>query len=165
MGFFEFLASKVSPAQQAQSELDGYAHQRYHARYIVNNRDLCVIEHPKHGMFRVVDLSHHGCLVEPVADASFDQVRFPTSLNLSVCGSSVKLEAAQCQRRRNGWALVFRHVHEKSIKDLGGFIEPLRTGSTAVSLESDPGRDGIFAKVLTEWLAGRFQGVPLAKSS
>lgn len=160
MGIFDFLISKSSPKGSSDSHLDGYAHQRYHARYILNNRDLCLVDHPKYGLFRVVDLSHHGCLVEPMSDASFDSASFPLALNLRLCGTSVKLEASQCQRRRQGWALVFRHVTEHSIREIGSFIEPLRVGSTASALESDSDRDGIYTKYRRRFLGdGPFEVV------
>ncbi len=153
MGFFDFLISKASSGETASSELESYAHQRYHARYVVNNRDLCTIEHPRHGQFRVVDLSHHGAFVEPVADASFEGSSFPMTVNISLCGTAVRVEVSQCQRRRNGWGMVFRHVHEQSIRNVGAFIEPLRMGSSALALGSDPMRDGVFSK-----LRRRFHG-------
>lgn len=143
MGIFDFLISKASRENSSTSHLDGLAHHRYHARFILNNRDLCMVEHPKHGMFRVVDLSHQGCMVESISDSSFDTSNFPLLMDLSLCGSSIKVEVSQTQRRRGGWALVFRHVHEQSVKALGEFIEPLRMGSSAVLLEANAERDGI----------------------
>lgn len=160
MGIFDFLFSKTSSQSAASKHGDVYAHQRYHARYVINNRDLCVMEHPKHGLFRVVDLSHHGCLVEPMTQASLEAVNPPFFMNLRLCGSSIKVEASECQRRRHGWALVFRHAQEASIADLGRFIEPLRIGRSSVVLDADFERDGIFAKLRRRFIGdGPFEVV------
>jgi hypothetical protein len=153
MGFFDFLTSRTSSLGKSSTELESYAHQRYHARYIVNNRDLCTIEHTKHGTFRVVDLSHHGAFIEPVADANFDSSSCPTFVDLNLCGTVIRVEVSQCQRRRNGWGLVFRHAHEHSIQNIAAFIEPLKLGSSSMALDVDPARDGLFSKVRK-----RFQG-------
>ena len=147
MGFFESFRTKMTFGLDGESELSDFAHKRYHARYIVNDRGLCTIEHSRHGLFRVVDLSHHGCLVEPVSDSSFDACSFPALVDLSVCGSTIRLEVSECQRRKNGWGVVFRHVHESSIRNLSQFIVPLRLGSSVVALPSDPGKDGVMSKL------------------
>lgn len=153
MGLFDIFGSKSITGGDLQGTLLDYEHKRYHARYIVNNRDLSTIEHVRHGLFRVVDLSHHGCLVEAVADASFDNCSLPTIVDLSVCGSNLRLEVSQCQRRKTGWGLIFRHVHESSIRSLGQFIEPLRCGSSVESLPVDATKDGVMTK-----MRRRFQG-------
>lgn len=130
MGFFDSVKSKLGFGPSEENQLGAFTHRRYHARYLINDRDLCKISHMKHGVFRVIDLSHHGCLVEPVGDSSFDQCVVPSSLELSICGQSIPLEISAFQRRKNGWGLIFRHAHEASIRNLGQFIEPLRTGNS-----------------------------------
>lgn len=160
MGMFDFLFSKTSSKNGSAESVSAYAHQRYHARYVINNRDLCVLEHQKYGVFRVVDLSHHGCLVEPLSSASLESSSLPSFMNLRLCGASVRVETSECQRRRHGWALVFRHSQDTSIRDLGRFIEPLRIGSSSVGLDVDFERDGIFAKVRRRFIGdGPFEVV------
>ena len=153
MGFFDLFKIKDSSNNEASSALADYAHKRYHARYIINERDLCTVEHSRHGLFRVIDLSHHGCLVESVADANLDQCSLPALVDLSMCGSSIRLEVSQIQRRKNGWGLVFRHVHETSIRNLGNFIEPLRFGSSSIVMPADHDKDGVMSR-----MRRRFQG-------
>jgi hypothetical protein len=152
MGIFDFLGFS-RPSDEKASAMAEFAHRRFHARYMINERDLCTIEHSRHGLFRVVDLSHHGCLVESVADATLENCALPTLIDLTVCGSSIRLEVSQCQKRKNGWGLVFKHVHESSIRSLGGFIEFLRYGSSAIAMQSDPEKDGVMSK-----FRRRFQG-------
>jgi hypothetical protein len=101
----------------------------------------------------VIDLSHHGCLVESVADSTFEHCTVPAVIDLSVCGETIRLEVSQCQRRKNGWGLVFKHVHESSIRNLSLIIEPIRCGSTSIAMPSDPTKDGVMAKYRR-----RFQG-------
>ena len=153
MGIFDFFIKKWTGSSQSATAMVDFTHKRYHARYIINERDLCTVEHARHGLFRVIDLSHHGCLIEPVADSSLDQCVVPTVIDLSVCGSSIRLEVSQCQRRKNGWGMVFKHVHENSIRSLSAIIEPIRCGSTAIAMPSDIGKDGIMSK-----FRRRFQG-------
>jgi hypothetical protein len=55
----------------------------------------------------------------------------------------MRIEVAQCQRRRQGWGLVFRHDDEQSQKKLERFLNPLRMGQSAVMVEDqrqDQGR-------------------------
>ena len=152
MGILDFLGFTRASGNSSPSMAE-FAHRRFHARYMINERGLCTIEHSRHGLFRVVDLSHHGCLVEGVADASFENCAVPALVDLTVCGTAIRLEVSQCQKRKNGWGLVFKHVHESSIRSLGGFIDFLRCGSSAIAMASDVDKDGVMCK-----LRRRFQG-------
>jgi hypothetical protein len=153
MGIFDFFSKKPAQGSQEGAAVVGFTHKRYHARYLMNERDLCTVEHAQHGLFRVIDLSHHGCLVESVADSTFEHCAVPAVIDLTVCGNTIRLEVSQCQRRKNGWGLVFKHVHESSIRNLSIIIEPIRCGSTAVAIPSDPTKDGVMSKYRR-----RFQG-------
>ena len=152
MGIFDFVSKWIGFSQNSGG-IGEYTHKRYHARYLINDRDLCTIDHDKCGLFRVIDVSHHGCLVEGVADSSFDSCALPFLVDFSLCGAKVRLEVSQCQRRKNGWALVFRHAHETSIRSISGFIEPIRWGSSAIAMNNDRENDGVMAK-----FRRRFQG-------
>jgi hypothetical protein len=149
---FDFL-SKMKVLASQPAGMAEFIHKRYHARYLVNDRGLCTVDHQRHGLFRVIDLSHHGCLVESVADSTLDQCALPFTIDLNMCGAKIRLEVSQCQRRKNGWGLVFRHVHESSIRSISGFIEPMRWGSSAIAIQADRGNDGLMAKYRR-----RFQG-------
>jgi hypothetical protein len=153
MGMFDFLLKRSTSAFQGHAPLAGFTHKRFHARYLMNDRDLCTVTHSQWGLFRVIDLSHHGCLVESVVDSSFELSTVPMALDLTVCGALIRLEVSQCQRRKNGWGLVFKHGHESSIRSLSHLIEPIRYGSTAVVLPGDAAKDGLMAKYRR-----RFQG-------
>ena len=144
MGFFDFFKSKAKLAESPGGT--AIPHQRFHARYRLNDPDLCTLEHARHGLFRVIDFSYHGCLLEAVGDASFEHCAYPGLVEIMVGGSSFHIEAGQCQKRKNGWGVVFKHTNESSIRGVGTFIEPLRYGSSAVALPSDPSRDGVMSK-------------------
>ncbi|MEI6397881.1 MAG: hypothetical protein WCO71_03830 [Pseudomonadota bacterium] len=152
MGILDFFGFS-KPSDDKSSDMAEFAHRRFHARYMINERDLCTIEHSRHGLFRIVDLSHHGCLAEAVAEASLENCAVPTLIDLTICGFIIRLEVSQCQKRRNGWALVFKHVHESSIRNLSGFIEFLRYGNSAIAMQTDTAKDGVMSKYRR-----RFQG-------
>jgi hypothetical protein len=143
MGIFEFFKFKDA---SAPANLSAITPKRFHARYKLNSPDLCFLEHARYGLFSVVDISYHGCLVEAIGDASFDNCTYPGLLELSLGGSNLRLEASQSQRRKKGWGIIFKHSGESSIRSLGTFVEALRYGDSAISLANSPGRDGAVSR-------------------
>ena len=139
MGIFDFFKSKGKSEKDAAASMPP---KRFHARYKLNNPDLCLLEHARFGLFRVLDLSYHGCLVEAVGTGSFEQCTYPGLIEFSVAGSILSLESNQCQRRKVGWGLVFKHNGESSIRSVGTLIEPMRCGDSAIFLPASTAKDG-----------------------
>lgn len=117
-------------------------HRRYHARYPIIDRSLCLLEHPTQGMFQIIDLSFNGCLVAPVMGSSFEGADTTQKLSLTMLGRNIDLLSKQVQRRRGGWAVIFHHDNEQSLLALSKIVEPLRCGFSAISMPVDATKDG-----------------------
>ena len=139
MGFLDFFKFNKTAEKPTQGNMPP---KRYHARYKLANPGLCLMEHARFGLFSVADLSYHGCLVIPVGDATFADCQYPGLVEISLGGTSLRMEVSQCQLRKQGWGLIFKHSNDSSIRSIGTYIEPLRCGSSAISLATAPARDG-----------------------
>ena len=139
MGFLDIFKFKKTAETAPRGNMQP---RRFHARYQLGNPHLCLMEHARFGLFSIVDLSYHGCLVAPVGDATFGDCKYPGLVEISLGGSSLRMEVAQCQPRKQGWGMVFKHSNESSIRSIGTYIEPLRCGNSAISLATAPSRDG-----------------------
>ena len=141
MGFVSKFAKMFGKSPLPDTGVPALTHRRYHTRYPLIERDLCLLEHPRYGLFQVIDLSFNGCLVEPIMGASFEGLDTAHRLVLTTLGRSIELDAKQIQRRRNGWAVIFHHADETSLLALSSVVEPLRCGFSAISMPVDGSKD------------------------
>lgn len=156
MGIFDYFKRLT----RSGSEMHGgtaveLASRRYHTRYQLSDHTMILMEHPRGGLFRVIDISFNGCLVQGVVDATLDAAAVPFIVDLSVVGRTFRIEVAQVQKRRTGWALIFRHDggSDGSLIALTKVIEPLRYGSSAIQISPENSSDIMKAR-----LRKRFSG-------
>lgn len=144
MGIFDYFKrlTKSGEPNDGSAALE-LTTRRYHTRYQLVDPTMVLLEHPRGGLFRVMDLSFNGCLVQGVADATLDAVSSPFIVELSVVGKVFRVEVADVQKRKNGWGLVFRHEggSEGSMVQLSRVLEPLRSGSSAIQVSPDNASD------------------------
>ncbi len=156
MGIFNYFKRLT----RSSAELEGeaavkMASRRYHTRYQLVDQTLILLEHPRGGLFRVIDISFNGCLVHGVVDATLDSAAAPFMVDLTVVGKTFRVEVSQVQKRRNGWALIFRHdggAHGSLIA-FSKVIEPLRYGASAIQVSPDDA-----AEIMKSRLRKRFSG-------
>jgi len=146
MGVFDLFKKNDQDHAGVQVGANVKTDQRLHARHVINDPDLCLIEHEKAGIFRVLNLSHFGCLVKPSGEGSFLSFAPPFQVTLNLCGRVRDISVMKCVQRKDGWALVFKHEHPESLRLMSDMITPLASGSTAIAIPSDPTKDGVMTK-------------------
>jgi hypothetical protein len=110
---------------------------RYFNRYLIHAPDLIVMKHQERGLFKVLNLSYQGCLLEGDTGVSLSGLILPADFSLSAFGQSIPLRISKIEHRDGLWVAQFEHGHERSIQSIGTFVEPIRCGSTAVSMPVD----------------------------
>lgn len=156
VGIFDYFKrlTKSASATEGNAALE-LTTRRYHTRYQLVDHSMILLEHPRGGLFRVIDLSFNGCLVHGVADASLDAVVAPFMIDLSIVGKIIRIEVAEVQKRRQGWGLVFRHEggSDGSMVQLSKVLDPLRCGASAIQVSPENATD-----IMKSRLRKRFSG-------
>jgi hypothetical protein len=113
---------------------------RYFNRYLINCPDICMLKHPEKGTFKILNLSYQGALIQGMAGSTLDQLKLPTNVELSACGVSATFSIFKALQRDGLWVIHFEHSGEGSIQSMGSFVEPVRCGSSAVAMPTDPSK-------------------------
>ena len=146
MGLFDLFKKNDLHHADVQAGTPGKADQRLHARHVINDSDLCVVESEKGGIFGVLNLSHFGCLVKPLGEGSFLSLAPPFQVKLNICGRARDISVLKCEHRKDCWALVFKHDQPESLLLMSDMIAPLASGSSAIAIPGDPAKDGVMTK-------------------
>lgn len=125
------MGSDSAPKSMSRDE------RRYYNRYSINAPDLIQFKHPERGIFKVINLSYKGALLEAVAGASLSDLTLPSGFELSAFGTSRAFKVFKADMRDGRWVLQFEHSEEGSIQNIGNFVEAIRCGSSAVSMPVD----------------------------
>ena len=146
MGLFDLFKKNDQDHAGVQVGANVKTDQRMHTRHVINDPDLCMVEHEKGGIFRVLNISHFGCLVKPSGEASFVSLTPPFQVSLNLCGRPRDISVLRCEQRKDLWALVFKHDQPESLLLMSDMIAPLASGSTTIAIPSDPAKDGVMTK-------------------
>jgi hypothetical protein len=146
MGLFDFFKKNDVNHANVEAGMPGKTDQRLHIRHVINDPDLCIVEHEKGGIFRVLNISHFGCLVKPSGEASFVYLAPPFQVSLNLCGRTRDISVLKCEQRKDLWALVFKHDQPESLLLMSDMMAPLASGSTTTAIPSDPAKDGVMTK-------------------
>lgn len=138
--FNPFKKKAEAPLLESKEKEGTFTQKRRHRRYELTESDLCTVKF--NGLtgpgIRLRNISHFGCLTEPLEDLAFKDLTLPMKAQLSLAGRSQDVEIISIDKRGRSFGIAFRHGSVEALQAMADLILPLQWGVSATFLGEAP---------------------------